>query len=178
MEATRRQLTVFLEADERHGTQLTLMLADLNFDVHGVRTHGELLAALPDVPAGTALLVDYTALVQPRLAGAAALRCLVSGPLGVMLPATSMGLATRLGRVGVDETMVRPVDPKVLERLLFPDRVGEPVVARTMSLEEITQEHIQRTLMLHDGNVTRAAAALGMRRTSLQRKLPFRNNGK
>jgi ActR/RegA family two-component response regulator len=40
-----------------------------------------------------------------------------------------------------------------------------------MSLKALEAEHIQRTLLRYENNISKTAAALGVRRTSLQRKL-------
>jgi two-component system response regulator RegA len=54
-------------------------------------------------------------------------------------------------------------------------RAAEPGPAtRVPSLERVEWEHIQRVLADCDGNVSRAARALGIHRRTLQRKLSYR----
>ena len=54
-------------------------------------------------------------------------------------------------------------------------RAPEPgATARAPSLERVEWEHIQRVLADCDGNVSRAARALGIHRRTLQRKLSYR----
>jgi transcriptional regulator with PAS, ATPase and Fis domain len=40
-----------------------------------------------------------------------------------------------------------------------------------MSLDEVERHLIERTLARHDGNVTRAASALGLSRSALYRRI-------
>ncbi|MED5388546.1 MAG: SAM-dependent methyltransferase, partial [Pseudomonadota bacterium] len=49
-----------------------------------------------------------------------------------------------------------------------------PLPATPPSLQRLEWEHIQRTLDAHDGNISRAADALGIHRRTLQRRLKKR----
>jgi ActR/RegA family two-component response regulator len=46
-----------------------------------------------------------------------------------------------------------------------------PPASVTRDLQSLEKEHIQRVLVAHGGNVSRAARALGVHRRTLQRKL-------
>ena len=51
------------------------------------------------------------------------------------------------------------------------ERPSAPPIPTTASLAEVERLHIERVLASHDGNITRAASALGIDRRPLQRKL-------
>ncbi|HJL02141.1 MAG TPA: sigma-54 dependent transcriptional regulator [Polyangiaceae bacterium LLY-WYZ-15_(1-7)] len=51
------------------------------------------------------------------------------------------------------------------------ERPSAPPIPTTASLAEVERLHIERVLASHDGNITRAASALGIDRRTLQRKL-------
>ena len=44
-------------------------------------------------------------------------------------------------------------------------------IDKPQSLDQLVQEHIERVLAEHNGNISAAARALGMHRRTLQRKL-------
>ena len=52
-----------------------------------------------------------------------------------------------------------------------------PLAERPTPLEQLEWEHIQRTLMAFDGNISAAAKHLGLHRRTLQRKLQKRPSG-
>jgi two-component system, response regulator RegA len=77
-------------------------------------------------------------------------------------------------RVGADDCIVKPFAPTELVQMIA--RAGpceeSPVQAAQMpSLARIEWEYIQRVLVSHDGNISKSARTLGIRRTTLQRKL-------
>lgn len=55
-----------------------------------------------------------------------------------------------------------------------PASLGTALPATPPSLQRLEWEHIQRTLEAHDGNISRAADALGIHRRTLQRRLKKR----
>lgn len=55
-----------------------------------------------------------------------------------------------------------------------PASLGNSLPATPPSLQRLEWEHIQRTLDAHDGNISRAADALGIHRRTLQRRLKKR----
>ena len=55
-----------------------------------------------------------------------------------------------------------------------PASLGTTLPATPPSLQRLEWEHIQRTLDAHDGNISRAADALGIHRRTLQRRLKKR----
>jgi DNA-binding NtrC family response regulator len=74
------------------------------------------------------------------------------------------------------------VDPELVRRMIAASvfgnaresllpRAAESDSPTTTSLAEVERDHIERVLREMDGNVTRAAAALGIDRRTLQRKL-------
>lgn len=85
----------------------------------------------------------------------------------------SIATAVEAIRRGATHYLAKPAE--VDEILLAFDRTtGDcetPLPTMPMSLNQLEWEHLQRTLLDHDGNVSAAARALGLHRRSLQRKL-------
>jgi two-component system response regulator RegA len=92
-----------------------------------------------------------------------------------------VSVATAIGavRAGATYVFTKPVTPQSILRELDaePQNVNEPESPEAfeddsfLSLERVEWEHILRALNEAQGNVSRAARMLGIRRTSLQRKL-------
>jgi two-component system response regulator RegA len=85
----------------------------------------------------------------------------------------SVGSAVAAVRAGADHVLAKPVSVRDILRELGArerdddDDDGEPFP----TLARVEWDHIMRALSESEGNVSRAARLLGMRRTSLQRKL-------
>lgn len=85
----------------------------------------------------------------------------------------SIATAVEAIRLGATHYLAKPAE--VEEIIAAFDRVGgdsgTPLPSTPMSLAQLEWEHLQRTLLDHEGNVSAAARALGLHRRSLQRKL-------
>ena len=74
-------------------------------------------------------------------------------------------------RKGAVEYLTKPTNAdEILEALQSGER-KQPGGFPSPTLAQVEWEHMQRVLEKHDGNVTKAAKALGIHRRSLQRKL-------
>ncbi|WP_290537811.1 MULTISPECIES: response regulator [Alcanivorax] len=77
---------------------------------------------------------------------------------------------------GARNYLTKPASPDDILRALDADPTNPtlPLPATPPSLQRLEWEHIQRTLDAHDGNISRAADALGIHRRTLQRRLKKR----
>ncbi|MGV3619662.1 MAG: response regulator transcription factor [Archangium sp.] len=108
----------------------------------------------------------------PDLSGVDVVRALhsveVSTRILVLTGYGNIATAVEALRAGAVNYLTKPVDVEqivaALEQLPAP---GAPLP----SLEDVEWEHIDRVLTQCEGNLTRAAALLGVHRRSLQRKL-------
>lgn len=73
-------------------------------------------------------------------------------------------------RAGADDVFFKPFSAKQVIARIETGFVETPDPA-TPTLHQIEWEHISRVLQDHDGNISQAAAALGVFRQSLQRKI-------
>lgn len=90
----------------------------------------------------------------------------------------SIASAVDAVRRGAIDYLAKPADVDQLLDVLDPGRGSEGDLSlRAPSLERVEWEHIQRVLHDCGGNVTKAAAALGIHRRTLQRKLSYRPRG-
>jgi two-component system response regulator HydG len=78
----------------------------------------------------------------------------------------------------VIENTVIFLDGETIEENLLPPKAsghsvpnGAPQLPLGVKMADVEREHIRRSLLMHDGNVTRTAEALGLGRRTLQRKL-------
>ncbi|YCM44063.1 response regulator [Verrucomicrobiaceae bacterium 227] len=87
----------------------------------------------------------------------------------------SIANALKAVRAGAMDYLTKPADAEQVLRALAPtvdhpdDGAGESIHAP--SLDRLEWEHIQRVIEDCDGNITHAAAALGLHRRTLQRKI-------
>jgi two-component system response regulator RegA len=85
----------------------------------------------------------------------------------------SIATAVRSIQLGATHYLSKPID--IDEIIAAFDRTdgnpATPLPATPMSVNQLEWEHLQRTLLTHDGNVSAAARALNLHRRSLQRKL-------
>lgn len=77
---------------------------------------------------------------------------------------------------GARNYLTKPANPADILLALDADPTNPtlPLPATPPSLQRLEWEHIQRTLDAHDGNISRAADALGIHRRTLQRRLKKR----
>lgn len=131
-------------------------------------------------PAIAAELKPQAAVLDLKLPGASGLACLrelrAAWPELRVLMLTGYGsIATAMEAVrqGAWDYLTKPADADQILAALERDPtqpLNESEIAPT-SLDRMEWEHIQRVLNDNDGNVTQTAAALGLHRRSLQRKL-------
>lgn len=85
----------------------------------------------------------------------------------------AIATAVRAIQLGATHYLAKPVE--VDEILAAFERTGgsaaTPLPPSPMSVNQLEWEHLQRTLLDHDGNISAAARALNLHRRSLQRKL-------
>lgn len=77
---------------------------------------------------------------------------------------------------GARNYLTKPASPADILLALDADPANPtlPLPVSPPSLQRLEWEHIQRTLDAHDGNISRAADALGIHRRTLQRRLKKR----
>jgi two-component system response regulator RegA len=132
------------------------------------------------VPAAAAELKPQAAVLDLKLPGASGLDCLrelrAAWPDLRVLMLTGYGsIATAMEAVrqGAWDYLTKPADAdQILAALMRdPSQLHKKVEITPSTLDRLEWEHIQRVLKDNDGNVSQTAAALGMHRRSLQRKL-------
>ena len=131
-------------------------------------------------PAAAAALKPQAAVLDLKLPGASGLTCLrelrAAWPELRVLMLTGYGsIATAMEAVrqGAWDYLTKPADADQILAALGRDPSQSPNDSEIVpsSLDRMEWEHIQRVLNDNDGNVTQTAAALGLHRRSLQRKL-------
>jgi two-component system, response regulator RegA len=85
----------------------------------------------------------------------------------------SIATATEAIRRGAMHYLAKPTEADEILAAFERTRGDPDVVLPTMpmSVNQLEWEHLQRTLLLHEGNVSAAARSLRMHRRTLQRKL-------
>lgn len=79
-------------------------------------------------------------------------------------------------KLGVKNYLIKPISVEDVIQA-FDDsiiNIDQPINAEPLSPKRLEWEHIQKVLLKHDGNISRAAKALKMHRRTLQRKLQKR----
>lgn len=131
-------------------------------------------------PTAAAELKPQAAVLDLKLPGASGLTCLrelrATWPELRVLMLTGYGsIATAMEAVrqGAWDYLTKPADADQILSALTRDPSQAQKEAEIMpsSLDRMEWEHIQRVLNDNEGNVTQTAAALGLHRRSLQRKL-------
>lgn len=153
--------------------RLARALRDRGCTVSAVESAEAAVAAAEQLQAEAAVL-------DLRLPGASGLECLrdlraVRPDLRVLMLTGYGSIATAMEAVrqGAWDYLTKPADADQILAALHrdPSRAhGDPEPAPA-TLERLEWEHIQRVLTDHDGNISQTAAALGLHRRSLQRKL-------
>lgn len=131
-------------------------------------------------PAAAAALKPQAAVLDLKLPGASGLTCLrelrAAWPELRVLMLTGYGsIATAMEAVrqGAWDYLTKPADADQILTALTrdPTQAQKEAEITPSSLDRMEWEHIQRVLNDNEGNVTQTAAALGLHRRSLQRKL-------
>lgn len=140
-----------------------------------VETHGSVDAALAAEPGES----PEFAVVDLRMPGASGLELVrelhardAHTRIVVLTGYGSIATAVQAVKDGASDYLSKPLDfPRILAALLGTQEPAEPGDWTSPSLARLEWEHIQRVLLECEGNITRAAKALGLHRRSLQRKL-------
>jgi two-component system, response regulator RegA len=74
-------------------------------------------------------------------------------------------------QAGAVHYLTKPVSVDEILQAFEGDKAEELHAKRLPSLDQVEWEYIHKVLAMHEGNITKAAQALGMHRRSLQRKL-------
>jgi two-component system response regulator RegA len=174
-----------VEDDPAFSRVLTRGLRSRGFDVTLVTTAAQALLAAGEVAPHFVILDlklgsdSALPLIRPLRALCSATRiCLLTGfaSIATAIEAIKLGAHHYLAKpVHIDEILA------TLGCVAAADADGEqPSLAlrgRQHTLDDVEWRHILKTLRDCDGNISRAARALGMHRRTLQRKLAARNRG-
>lgn len=76
-------------------------------------------------------------------------------------------------KLGVKDYLIKPVSVEEIVNAFTNREIDtqKPIKKERLSTKRLEWEHIQKVLLEHDGNISRAAKALKMHRRTLQRKL-------
>jgi two-component system, response regulator RegA len=178
---TGRKTILLIDDDVAFTTTLARALSRHQFDVHCAADSTAALALL-DRCQPDGVLVDL------RLGSDNGLQLLQH--LRQRLPTARIVMLTGFGSIataveaikrGADDYRVKPAALPELLAALAMDVESKPesgaetadvaAEAEPLNLRQLSWEHIQRTLLENDGNISAAARALGMHRRTLQRKL-------
>lgn len=85
----------------------------------------------------------------------------------------SISTAVHAIKLGATQYLTKPTEVDEIIKAFYPEQQDEPVELSTqpMSTRRLEWEHLQKVLLDHNGNISRAAQAMGMHRRTLQRKL-------
>jgi two-component system, response regulator RegA len=109
---------------------------------------------------------------QSGLALIAPLRSLQPSARIVLLTGyASLATAVEAVQLGADDYLAKPAPIAAILKALRPVDPGMPAL---IPLKRLQWEHVQRAIHEADGNISRAARALGLHRRSLQRMLAKR----
>jgi len=89
----------------------------------------------------------------------------------------SIPTAVEAIKLGAVQYLTKPADAKDIIQALLSNESGNPEIElpeEPMSVQRLEWEHIQKVLMLNEGNISATAKALNMHRRTLQRKLQKR----
>ncbi|NQY33364.1 MAG: response regulator transcription factor [Alteromonadaceae bacterium] len=85
----------------------------------------------------------------------------------------SIATAVEAIRLGAHNYLPKPADARTIAEALTGELSAKdtPLPANPMSVDRLEWEHIQKTLLQHEGNISATARTLNMHRRTLQRKL-------
>jgi two-component system response regulator RegA len=167
------QRILLVDDDLSHVQRLTRALLDRGYRVVAV-------ASAEAATAAAAQLQPDAVVLELKLPDASGLECLRS--LRATRPHLRAIIVTAYGSIasaveavhrGARDYLSKPADAdRILAALQRdPSRPSAETIGTPPSLDRLEWEHIQRVLADHGGNISRTAAALGIHRPSLQRKL-------
>ena len=172
-EDSERRTVLVVDDEEVFRSRLVQALRDRNFEASGVPDAASAIAAA-EKESPECAVVD---LRMPRLSGLHVVRRLHElDPTTRIVVLTGYGsIATALDAVrsGAVHYLTKPADLEEIIRAFDHDGAPspEPPMPTVPSLDRVEWEHIDRVLTSCGGNITQAAALLGLHRRSLQRKL-------
>jgi two-component system response regulator RegA len=167
------QRILLVDDDEVYARRLGQALTDRGCVV-GIAHSAEDAAAV-----GRALQPE-AAVLDLKLPGATGLSCLrelrlIWPELRVLMVTgyASIASAMEAVRQGAWDYLTKPADADQILAALHrhPTQPQDVLTITPPSLDRVEWEHIQRVLADNDGNISQTAAALGLHRRSLQRKL-------
>jgi two-component system response regulator RegA len=165
-----------VEDEDTFRERLVRALGDRGFEASGVASAEEAIAAAR-LESPECAVID---LRMPGLSGLHAVRELHRlDPTSRIVVLTGYGsIATALDAVrsGAVHYLTKPADIDEITAAFDHDGspAPEPPSAPVPSLDRVEWEHIDRVLLSCGGNISQAAALLGLHRRSLQRKLAKR----
>lgn len=167
---------LLLEDDELLAGQTQRALARHGCQVHRAANLAAAERLLDDLPRLDAAVLDQNLgtdngldLIQPLLARFPDCRIIVLTGYG------SIAAAVAATRRGARNYLTKPADANEILAALERDPGDISALPEAPpSLQRLEWEHIQRVLDAHQGNISRAAEALGIHRRTLQRRLKKR----
>lgn len=173
---SKRQL-LLVEDDEQLAKQTARALEHRGNRVFVAHNSEQTLTQLASLPALDGAILDQNLgsdngldLIEPILEQFPDCRVILLTGYG------SITAAVAATHRGARNYLTKPASPADILLALDADPANPalPLPATPPSLQRLEWEHIQRTLDAHDGNISRAADALGIHRRTLQRRLKKR----
>lgn len=168
---------LLVEDDELLADQTARALARRNITVHLAHNANDALATLEKLDSLDAAVLDQNlgddngldliAPIRQRFPHCKVLLLTGYGSIAAAVAATHRGAHNYLTKPASASEILEALEAN-------PASLASPLPATPPSLQRMEWEHIQRTLDAHDGNISRAADALGIHRRTLQRRLKKR----
>ena len=168
---------LIVEDDELLAAQTARALQRHPLTVHLAHDAEQARQCLQQLPRLDAVVLDQNLghdsgldLIEPILASFPQCRVLLLTGYG------SIAAAVSATHRGAHNYLTKPASAAEILTALNADPSSQtiPLPDKPPSLQRLEWEHIQRTLDAHDGNISRAAEALGIHRRTLQRRLKKR----
>lgn len=175
-----RPRLLLVDDDATFCSVLSRALETRGFQVGVAHTVAEALSRIQDSPPEYAV-IDLKLPGQSGLALVSRLKALSERTRIVVLTGyASIATAVEAIKLGAAYYLSKPADADDIVAAFHRDSgdASAPVSEKTLSVDRLEWEYINRVLSEHHGNVSATARALGMYRRTLQRKLnkrPVRN---
>lgn len=163
---------LIVDDDERFRTRLMRAFAERGFEVSGVGSYDQAMAAAQQESPELAI-VDLRLPGRSGLDVVAGLKAIDATTRIIVLTGYgSIATAVDSMKGGATTYLTKPVDADQIVAAFAPEAGEEQAPSPAVqTLARVEWEHIQRVLVDCDGNVSQAARLLGIHRRSLQRKL-------